>query len=294
MPKIKYVEKRFGAKALGTIKQANAIIVEYQTQGFDLTLRQLYYQFVSRDLIANTQREYKNLGSIVNDARLAGLIDWRAIIDRTRNLQGVNHWESPSEILRDCIDRYQTDKWADSETRVEVWVEKDALIGIVENVCRPNDVDYFSCRGYVSQSELWGAARRAIKYNDADQKVVILHLGDHDPSGKDMTRDIEDRFEMFGVERFEVKRIALNIDQVQKYKPPPNPAKTTDSRAKNYIAEFGTKSWELDALEPKVLSKLIEKEILKYRSDVSWEMAINRQEDGQAQILKAAEKLDGK
>ena len=102
MPKICYVKKRFGASALGVISKANEIIASYEAQGYELTLRQIYYQFVSRDFIANNMREYKNLGSILNDARLAGMIDWNAIVDRTRNLQGTAHWESPSEIIETC------------------------------------------------------------------------------------------------------------------------------------------------------------------------------------------------
>lgn len=98
MPKISYIEKRFRSETLEIIDQANAIITEYEAQGFDLTLRQLYYQFVARDLIPNTQRDYKRLGSIVNDARLAGLIDWASIVDRTRNLRALGHFESIERI----------------------------------------------------------------------------------------------------------------------------------------------------------------------------------------------------
>ena len=89
MPKITYKEYRLKQASLDIINQANQIIREYSAQGFDLTLRQLYYQFVSRDLIPNSQREYKRLGSIINKGRLAGLVDWNAIVDRTRNLRGL-------------------------------------------------------------------------------------------------------------------------------------------------------------------------------------------------------------
>jgi len=91
MPKIAYKDKNFSPSTLAVIDQANEIIDEYQTDGLKLTLRQLYYQFVSRALIANKQSEYKRLGSIINDARLAGLVDWKAIEDRTRNLKRNSH-----------------------------------------------------------------------------------------------------------------------------------------------------------------------------------------------------------
>lgn len=273
--KICYIEKRFASKSRTMIDNANAIIEEYLAQGYELTLRQLYYQFVARDLIPNTLREYKNLGSIVNDARLAGLISWTAIVDRTRNLQGNSHWKSPADVVEACANQFQIDKWADQPNRVEVWIEKDALVGVIERVCRSLDVSFFSCRGYTSQSELWAAAMRLKRYRDGGQEPVIIYLGDHDPSGKDMTRDIEDRLALFmGDGGCEVNRIALNMDQIEKYNPPPNPAKLTDSRANGYIREYGNKSWELDALDPKVLHALVEKTVLSYRDERAWKAAV--------------------
>lgn len=140
------------------IDQANEIIAAYAAQGFDLTLRQLYYQFVSRDRIANSDREYKRLGSVINDAQLAGLVDWDAITDRTRNVRAVSHWETPGAIIDSAAYSFRIDKWLLQPYRVEVWIEKDALAGVIERVCTDLDVPYFSCRGYTSQSEMWAAA----------------------------------------------------------------------------------------------------------------------------------------
>lgn len=289
---IQYTPKRFGSAALATIASANQIIEEYQAQGFDLTLRQLYYQFVSRDLIPNSQKEYKKLGEVISSARLAGLVSWEAIVDRTRNLQKNAHWNSPSEIVRACVNQYRIDKWAEQSTRVEVWIEKDALIGVIESICGDLDVSYFSCRGYTSQSEMWSAAQRLIGYRDQGQDVVIIHLGDHDPSGKDMTRDIQDRLNLFMRDDGPtVERIALNMDQVRKYNPPPNPAKITDSRAHGYIREFGSKSWELDALDPNVLRDLIESTVLEHRDVDAWEAAAAREDKERKQLEKAAKGL---
>src|SRR5690349_1291585 len=133
---IKYIDKKFNAASLKMIEQANEIIEEYQAQGFDLTLRQLYYQFVSRDLIQNKQAEYKRLGAVINDARLAGMISWEAIVDRTRNLVKNSHWNGPKDIVDACAQQFQIDKWKNQEHRVEVWIEKDALVGVIEKICR--------------------------------------------------------------------------------------------------------------------------------------------------------------
>lgn len=287
MPLICYVPKRFHPATLKTIEQANSIIAEYWKKGFDLTLRQLYYQFVSRDLIRNTQEEYKKLGNIINDARLAGLIDWNAITDRTRNLASLPHWDSPESIIQACAQQFRIDKWAEQEYYVECFVEKEALAGVVEHACNPLDVPFFSCRGYTSQSEMWVAGQRLEGKIDEGKTPIIIHLGDHDPSGIDMTRDIIDRLSLFmgGVE---VKRIALNIDQVYKYRPPPNPAKMTDTRFASYAERFGESCWELDALDPSLLSQLITDTILEYRDEDIWDKSVTVENEHKENISKVA------
>ncbi|MET7949261.1 hypothetical protein [Micromonospora sp. NPDC005324] len=285
--KIHYEAWNPGTDAQIDIRRADAICREYAAQGFDLTLRQLYYQFVSRDWIPNTVQSYKRLGSVINKARMAGLLDWSYIVDRTRNLARNSHWSDPADIMRGAAQGYAIDKWADQPRRIEIWVEKEALAGIVGQVASELDVAYFSCRGYVSQSELWRAGRRLGQYVDQGQGVTVLHLGDHDPSGIDMTRDIRERLELFigedrgswvlsdedhldepdGLPNLEVRRIALNFDQVRRYNPPPNPAKETDSRSGSYKQLYGSQSWELDALEPATLADLIRTHVEGIRDD---------------------------
>lgn len=284
MPKTKYQNFSFRADTLQTIAKANQIIAEYQAQGFDLTLRQLYYQMVSRDIIPNKVSEYKRLGSIINDARLAGLIDWLAIVDRTRNLRSVGHWDSPRDIIRSAYQSFRLDKWENQEYRPEVWIEKDALVGVIDGVCTEMDVPYFSCRGYTSQSEMWAAAQRLLRYADEGQTPVIIHLGDHDPSGKDMTRDIRERIELFTKQGIEVQRVALNMSQIEEYNPPPNPAKETDSRFRAYMLEFGDESWELDALDPTVIADVISSAITGFRNDTQWDEDVEREETQRRQL----------
>lgn len=260
--KIPYKKFNFRQKTLDKIETANNIIEEYQEDGYELTLRQLYYQFVSRDLIENKQSEYKTLGDIVNNARLAGLIDWDAIVDRTRKIVEWDSHENPSAAIDDLADRYAIDTREGQLVYIEAWIEKEALAGVLERAAMKADIPYFSCRGYVSQSAMWRASQRILNKLCDYERCVILHLGDHDPSGIDMTRDIRDRLEMFGDGAdIEVDRIALNMDQIKRLNPPPNPARITDSRYQKYRVEFGDESWELDALEPKVITGLIGKNV---------------------------------
>ncbi|EHZ5950836.1 hypothetical protein K6I65_002031 [Listeria monocytogenes] len=260
MSKIVYKEMRFRADSLALIEKVNQIIKEYHRQGYELTLRQVYYQLVANGIIENKERSYKNLGSLISNARLAGLIDWNAIVDRTRFLRGFNYETSPEDAIERLSQRYGTDPWAGQKNHVEVWVEKDALVDIVGQASSKLNVDYFSCRGYVSQSAMFRSARRLADWQLAGKDITILHLGDHDPSGIDMSRDIEERLATFGIFP-DVKRIALNMDQVDEYTPVPNPTKLSDSRAADYISQFGYESWELDALQPRIIDDLISRHI---------------------------------
>lgn len=294
---IVYKPKTFTAPTLAVIDTANDIIAEYADQGYDLTLRQLYYQFVARDFLPNTDRSYKRLGAIISDARLAGLLDWRAITDRTRNLRQLPHWTDAREIIRASAQGFQLDRWLNQPYRVEVWVEKDALAGVVESVCEPLDVPFFSCRGYTSQSEMWEASQRLGGYLDDGQIPVILHLGDHDPSGMDMSRDIQDRLTMFldgdGYDdELVFARLALNYDQVAAYRPPPNPAKTTDSRYRGYIGDYGRESWELDALDPATLGGIITTAIDEYRDEDRWDARIEHEESIRGVLADAVNSWD--
>lgn len=291
MPYICYKEQRFSGGSRAVIDQANSIIAEYAAQGYDLTLRQLYYQFVSRDLLANNLQSYKRLGSIINDARLAGLIDWNTITDRTRNLHELSHWSSPSEIVGACADQYRVDKWRTQNIRIEVWIEKEALAGVFERVCDELDVPFFSCRGYTSQSEMWAAGQRLQRIKKGRQTPVILHFGDHDPSGMDMTRDIRERLQLFmGGVRLE--RLALNMDQIEEHEPPPNPAKMTDSRAGGYVLEFGEESWELDALEPDLLAGLVRDFVEGVRDQSRWDAAEQEEEQARRQLRAVTQRWD--
>ncbi|WP_243643876.1 hypothetical protein [Paenibacillus pinisoli] len=280
-----YREINFRKDSLALILRINDIIKQYQSKGYSLTLRQIYYQLVAKDIIPNTERSYKNVGNLISDARMAGLISWEAIEDRTRNLRKNSHWSSPSSIINSAAYSFAYDKWADQDYYVEVWVEKDALVGVVGQICQRLDVPYFSCRGYVSQTEMWVASQRLIsKVENGNQQPVILHLGDHDPSGKDMSRDIEDRLDTFGISPL-FRRIALNMDQIEQYLPPPNPTKLSDSRATTYINQFGYECWELDALQPEVMEALIRDNVLEFRDEALYAAARKREEDAK-QILE--------
>jgi hypothetical protein len=292
--KICYTPKKFTADHELVISRANEILREYDLQGYDLTLRQLYYQFVARGYLENTAQSYKRLGEIIGDARLAGRIDWDHITDRTRNARRNSHWEKPADIIESAAASFALDKWRDQRNYVEVWIEKDALVGVLEQACRPLDVTFFSCRGYTSLSELWAAAMRLQLEARKGKRIHVIHLGDHDPSGIDMSRDIEARLTLFleheQIGAPEVNRIALNMDQIRRYNPPPNFAKLTDSRISGYVRKFGSESWELDALEPTVLTALITDTVYELRDARLWAAAVKEEEAHRATLKTCAKR----
>jgi hypothetical protein len=292
VPKIAYEHLNLSDKTLKTIALANDIIHTYAAQGYDLTLRQLYYQFVSRDLLPNKQTEYKRLGDIVSKGRRAGLIDWNAIVDRTRNLRSLGAWDSPSDIIAASASQFRYDWWAKQPVYVECWFEKDALMGVFERAANKYRVPFFSCRGYTSDSEVWSAAQRMASKARGGKSTVVLHFGDHDPSGIDMTRDIRDRLRLFGAGRVDVRRLALNQDQIDLYNPPPNPAKESDSRFVEYQALHGDESWELDALEPTVLGALVRDEVATLVEQSIWDAERLREAQARAELQEISDNYD--
>jgi hypothetical protein len=288
-----FIARNFSPETLRIIERSQSIVTQYAAQGYDLSVRQLYYQHVARGWLDNNERNYKRLGSIINDARLAGLIDWGRIKDRNRQTLINAHWSSPQSILRSAAASFALDKWATQHTHVEVMVEKAALEGVLVPVCQALDVPFTANRGYSSVSAFYETATRMRASVAAGKQVVVLYLGDHDPSGIDMTRDVDDRLGLFlgkywyeGTTRWidpehaddiRVERLALNMDQVAQYDPPPNPAKMTDSRANGYVAQYGGSSWELDALDPAVLGDLVRDAVLDLRDEDAWDEIVERE-----------------
>ena len=284
-----YVPKNFREDALKAIAQADKICSEYEAKGRPLTLRGLYYQHVARGLIENTDQSYSRLKNLVSDGRLAGLLSWTAIEDLGRQLKGLQTWDGPEAALEDCRASFRRRKWEDQIFWPEVWVEKQALEGVIGSICDELEVDFFACKGYNSQSEQWAAGMRFAHRIQNGQRPIVFHLGDHDPSGIDMTRDNQERLSLFAGVEIQVMRLALNRDQIDKYSPPPNPAKITDSRFESYRQEYGDESWELDALDPPTIHGLVRDAIDRIRDNDIWEKSLKRENEERQEIADAIE-----
>ncbi|NSW52188.1 MAG: hypothetical protein HPY85_06765 [Anaerolineae bacterium] len=291
--KEKFIDHAFSRNSLVMIGQINRILQEYEGQGYTLSLRQLYYQLVARDMVENTQRSYKNIGNLVSLGRQTGMIDWRMIEDRNRDTAIPAHWADPGAIVLAAAQQFRIDKWEDQQYHVEVMVEKDALSGVLEPVCRELDIGITANKGYCSSSTMYEIGRRLREKYYAGKRICILYLGDHDPSGIDMTRDIEERLGLFSrlgdLEGIEIERLALNWRQVEEWDPPENPAKQTDSRFSAYAAEYGESSWELDAVEPTVLADLVRAAVLERLDIDAWEERVAEEQRMRKDLLTFAE-----
>ena len=317
--KERFIDKNFRPESMHWVTAIVDVCNAYAARGFKLSLRQVYYQLVAHHGLPNREQSYKNIGSLLSDARLAGLVDWDLIEDRNRETIRNPHWESESEFMRSVARQFRIDLWGGQPFHVEVMVEKAALEGVLEPVCRELDVPFTSNRGYSSSSAMYECGKRIEDALSDEQKIVMVYLGDHDPSGIDMTRDVyerlglfggvlewdagelylaEDRLdehdgnETFGCERFRIRRIALTMGQIEEYAPPPNPAKITDSRATGYIRRFGSESWELDALDPDVLASLVRNEVAAYRDDDLFNARAAEMGAGREKFLAISAKLD--
>lgn len=289
----RFIDLSLRPDSLERIRIINGILKEYQAAGYDLSLRQLYYQLVARGIIENTEQSYKRTGELVNNGRLAGLIDWDMITDRGRETMTPPSWKNPSEIIRVAANQFRLDLWENQKSYIEVMVEKQALEGVLIPVCKKWGVRFTANKGYSSASSLYETGKRLASVYP-NKRRYILYLGDHDPSGLDMTRDIKERLTLFSGSEITIERLALNYNQILSLNPPENPAKITDTRYKDYAAIYGAASWELDAIEPKALADLVNQAIENKITDISaWNETIDRQATMKNELLEVAANYEG-
>ncbi len=310
----RYKACNFRQDSLERIEICNKIIEKYESQNLRLTLRQLYYQLVSRNIITNEEKSYKSLGKLVSDARLGGLMSWDAIEDRVRVPKRASEFRDLKHLTEAAGYAYRLPRWEGQDNYVELWVENDALAGVLAPIANRYHITLMVNRGYSSQSAMYEAGQRflanrftEIHTNDLKNKkrlvvdslrpgekvrdLNLLYLGDHDPSGEDMVRDVHQRLEMFSGTKIHIQKVALTIAQVKEYNPPPNPAMMSDSRARRYVEEHGDESWEVDAIPPEDLTTIIEEAIEGLVDLKRMDEVIKREELDKKRLAKAVEKI---
>lgn len=303
-----YEDRALSKGTLETIAIANAILREFQADGLRVTLRQLFYAHVARALLPNSFRAYKNLGEALKKGRLGGLVDWGVIEDRTRSAVQWRDSENIREAVSSAVRGFRLNRLKGQDAYVEVWVEKDALSGVLEPIAARYHVPLMVNRGYGSVSSLRESAlriRRAVE-DGGHTEATVLYLGDMDPSGQDMVGNVRERLRMFSNDglvrqrgeeegRLEyatsfhigVEKVGITPAQARAYGAPSNPVKTTDKRAAAYVAAHGRECWEVDALPPKALNLLVSRAIESHL-DMEAYWARVEEEDRQRSKMEAA------
>jgi len=231
-----------------------------------MTVRQLYYRLVADYGMPNCIQSYKRVVSAMTSARWDRTVKFDAFIDRDRTVFGETDAE-PTDLdqkvrtatnqVQAWMSNYSKHRWENQPNFVEIWIEKKALQGVFEDVAIRRDVALCPCKGYPSLTFLKEARDRFLEAQDRDQDVKIIYFGDHDPSGDDIPRSLEENLERMGVE-VEVIRVALTKEQVMAWNLPPAPTKATDSRTKNWD---GIGQVELDAVKPKQLRAMAQEAV---------------------------------
>jgi hypothetical protein len=239
-------------KTINLIEATGRILEDYHP----MTLRQIFYQLVSKQILENDTANYERLGRALVPARKEGRIPWEWIEDRLRKPRPVSQWEGLPDFAETACEAYRRSVWVDQEIYIEAWLEKDALSGVFERVLEDYGVTLNVGRGYDGWSSIFEAAGR---FGPGDN-VEVLYFGDFDPSGEDMLRSLKERLAFFGCEP-EIKKVAITQTDIRRYGLPPNPVKKTDSRSKRFIAEYGVGCVELDALPPDILEDRIRREV---------------------------------
>jgi len=268
----------FQRKTLDLFAAVNAILGQYEGP---LTLRQVFYRLVAAQQLENTRAAYCGLSKHLVNARLAGIVDDSRIVDRVRNTLRVPCWNDLPDFLETVRQSYRREKWTRQPYALEVWCEKDAVAGVLQPVTDRYEVLLFPCRGYDSYSALKDAGERIRR---AGRPTVVLYLGDFDPSGQDMPRDIRDRLTRDFGATFDLRVIALTREQVDEHDLPQNFAKRTDSRAAAFIARHGDIAVELDALPPNVLQALVREHLDQFFDVTAFAEEVAREQDEQERL----------
>ena len=249
-----------------------------------MTVRQAYYQLVARQAIDNNRGQYQAISNLLVDMRKAGIVPWAWIEDRNRRPRHVAMWDDLPDFGRTVLASYRRDVWATQPGLIEVWLEKDALSGIFEDVIRPYGVTLNVGRGY----DGWDSIHNAAERYEGGESVTVLYFGDFDPSGEDMVRSLRERLGMLGSYPTVIK-CALTLEDVRRYNLPPDFTKATDSRQAGFVAKYGDISVELDALPIAVLRAQVLQEVEQRMDLLSLE--VTRQQEA-ADLVKLQRSLN--
>lgn len=262
-------------RSLDLIEQVQKVIAEYD---IGLTLRQIYYQLVARQIIKNKEDQYKRLSRLCVIGRDEGKLPEDAFTDRLRYVEKPDSWENLQDFFDTVKVAYRKTKWNTQNHYIEIWTEKDALREVFSDITGRYDVSLLVVRGQASRTAIYQALTRFRPMND--KEIHLLYFGDFDPSGLSIYNSISERLRGMGLPHLKTERIALTEGQIDEYDLPQDPAKKSDPNYKKFVTEYGDNVVELDALPPDALQEMIQGSIKKYLNKAKFEQVqeIERQE----------------
>lgn len=280
-------------KSAATIALGRAAHDVLAASNYPMTLRQLYYALVSAGSIPKTDAAYHKLGRVVRDAREEGSIAWDWLVDHVRSVFRARTWDGIEDLLTDTATLYRRDLMRQQSVAIQLWAESDSIGSVIAPLADQYCVPTFIGRGYAARGYLWSAAKDAITAYESGKTVHILHVGDHDPSGEDIFRDVESTLRLYsmaiderqtvtGLRRYmqqacmgdadlydwelraqsrwlSVDRLALTPDQVEAFHLPIRPPKASDVRTAKFT---GKGAVEVEALPVEALLGIVERAIV--------------------------------
>jgi hypothetical protein len=243
--------------------------IKILAEQWPMTVRQLFYALVSAVIIQNCLRDYKRTSRAITIARRDDRVPYEQIVDRSRPTYFSSNWNSVAELgeaMELQLQQYRRDYWQDQPTYCEMICEKDALTGSLDPVRREYGLTLEALRGFDSESKTHEVAKRFVDARQDGKKVVVLYLGDWDPSGECIEVDLKDRIvanmrKVLGLPKdardplldIEIRRIAIFKEDIRKFNLPPLKVKDTDRRSAKFVRKHGNRAVELDALPPNEL-----------------------------------------
>lgn len=256
------------------------VAYEVLTAHHPMTVRQVYYQLVSRQVIENSRSQYQAVSKLLVDARRDSTIPWEWVEDRLRRPREVQMWDNLGDFAETARRAYRRDVWDTQPGYLEVWLEKDALSGIFEDLLRPYGVTLNVGRGF----DGWDSIHNAAVRYDSGTDVTVLYFGDFDPSGEDMVRSLRERLAELGAEP-EIVKCALTFDDIQLHNLPPDFTKATDTRSAAFVKRWGDVAVELDALPVDVLQARLEDEVRSRLDLDAWQAVLDQEERERVRLI---------
>ncbi len=272
------IKRRRSTKAeVEARREALLTIIE---AGQPMTVRQVFYQATVHGLVEKAESGYTKVQTDLTLMRRSGALPYSWLADNTRWQRKPRTFNSVEQALRETAQLYRKNLWRDADAYVEVWLEKDALSGVLWPITSMYDVPLMVARGYASLSFLHSAAEAI---SELDVPAHIYHLGDFDPSGVNAGEKIEETLrELAPDAEIYFERIAVTPAQIQAWNLPTRPTKTTDARAKNFGS---TTSVELDAIEPNRLRQLVQEAIERHLPPHQFE-TLKAAEESERKLLR--------